>query len=196
MRRLQAVAQNGLQYASGEFDRQRYEEVRSLAAELAALGDEEPEQLLAAFASEAGHATPKVDVRGAVVRDGRILLVRNVDDGLWSMPGGWAEVGETPRQAVEKEVREESGLDVRAAMLLGVYERDTRSGPRYPFYGYRLLLLCEDRGGAPRHDGLETDATGFFAPDDLPALSGRTGPAEIARVFAYLRDPTSPPDLA
>ena len=198
MRRLQAVAQNGLHYAGSEFDRERFEEVRAIAAELAALGGEdEPEALAAAFAAETGHATPKVDIRGAVVRDGRVLLVRNVDDGLWSLPGGWAEVGETPRRAVEKEVREEAGIEVRATALLGVYERDTRGRPRFPFYGYRLLLLCEHLAGEPRHDGgLETDAVGFFAPGALPELSGRTGRPEIDRAFAYLADPTSPPDCA
>ena len=196
MRRLQAIAQNGLHYAESPFDVERYEEVRAIAAELASLDGEEAGTLLAAFAAESGHATPKVDIRGAVVRDGRILLVRNLDDGLWSLPGGWAEVGETPRRAVEKEVREESGLEVRAHTLLGIYERDTRSRGRFPFYGYRLLVFCEDGGGEPRHDGVETDATGFFAPHELPELSGRTGPAEIERVFAWLRDRTSPPELA
>ncbi len=195
MRRLQAVAQNGLQYATSPFDVERFEEVRAIAAELAA-GWGEPEELAAAFAAETGHATPKVEVRAAVVRDGRILFVRNLDDGLWSLPGGWAEVGETPRRAVEKELREEAGLEGRATALLGIYERDVRGRPRFPFYGYRLLFGCEASDGEPRPDGLETDAVGFFAPGEVPPLSPRTGGAELERVEAHLRDPASPPEIA
>jgi ADP-ribose pyrophosphatase YjhB (NUDIX family) len=177
---------------SSALDLVRRHEVQAVAAELASAWGEEPEELAAAFSAEAGHATPKVDIRGAVVRDGRILLVRNWDDGLWSMPGGWAEVGETPAQSVRKEVREEAGLEVTPVALLGVYERDTRHRPRFPFYGYRLLFLCEGEG-EPRPDGIETHAAEFRAPDDLPPLSGRTSAGEIERAFAYLRDPASPP---
>src|SRR5207247_6776471 len=104
---------------------------------------EEAEPLAALFAAESGHATPKVDVRGVVFREGRVLLVRGRDDGLWTLPGGWAEIGETPRQAVEKEVREESGYEVRAVKLIGVHDRDLRDRQRWPTHAYKLFFVCE-----------------------------------------------------
>lgn len=193
MRRLQAVAQNGLHYASNPFDVERFEEVRAIAAELAS-GWGEPEELAAGFAAEAGHATPKVDVRGVVARGEAVLLVRGLDDGLWTLPGGWAEVGETVARAVEKEVREEAGFLVRAARLLAVLDRDVRDRPRFPFHAWKLYVLCDElAAGEP--DGVETDATGFFAAAELPPLSERTPASHLERVFAHLRDPTLPAEL-
>ena len=195
MRRLQAVAQNGLLYATGPFDVLRFEEVRAIAAELAAGAGETPEELAAAFAAEAGHATPKIDVRGVVARDGRVLLVRGLDDGAWTLPGGWAEVGETPSAAVEKEVREESGFEVRAVKLLAVFDRDVRGRPQFPFHGWKLYVLCEElAAGEP--DGVETDDHGFFAADELPPLSTRTPVEHLERVFAHLRDPALPTEFS
>ena len=120
-RALQALAQTGLTYAEGPYDRERYEAVQRIAAEMAAAaGGEDPEELLARFAEESGFRTPKVDVRGVVLDAGRVLLVREPGSHGWCLPGGWADVGETPSRAVEKEVVEEAGLTVRAARLLGV----------------------------------------------------------------------------
>jgi ADP-ribose pyrophosphatase YjhB (NUDIX family) len=132
VRRLQAVAQNGVYYASNAFDRERFEEVGAIAAEIAAADGRPVEELAARFAEESGHACPKVDVRAAAFRDGRVLFVRGADDGLWTLPGGWAEVGESPRAAVEKELREESGFRGRAVKLVGAYERDGRDS-RFKF---------------------------------------------------------------
>jgi len=196
VRRLQAVAQNGLYYATNPFDRERFEEVGAIAAELAAIDGARPEELAARFAEESGHACPKLDVRAAAFRDGRILLVRGADDGLWTLPGGWAEVGESPRGAVEKELREESGYRGRAEKLIGVYERDGRDRPRFPFHGWKLYFLCELEGGEPaRPQASEITEVGFFAPDELPELSQRTPAAHLADVFAHARDPARPADF-
>jgi ADP-ribose pyrophosphatase YjhB (NUDIX family) len=191
VRRLQAVAQNGLQYTSTPFERERWEFVREVAAEIAATEGGEPEALAAAFADEFGHATPKVDVRGVVFRDGRVLLVRGLDDRQWTLPGGWAEVGERPSQAVEKEVREESGYDVRAVKLLAVHDRDLRARPRWPVHGYKLFFLCELLSEDPAEPSPhETDGAEFFSEDDLPELSERVGAKGLAWVFDHLRDPS------
>ncbi len=162
--------------------------MRAVAVELAALGPDEPEQLARAFAEEPGHATPKLDVRGVIARDERVLLVRGTDDGAWTLPGGWAEVGETPSRAVEKEVRQEAGFEVRAAKLLAVLDRDVRERPRFPFHGWKLYLLC-DVVAEGEADGIETDAVGFFGEDELPELSSRLPPEHLERVFAHVRDP-------
>jgi ADP-ribose pyrophosphatase YjhB (NUDIX family) len=194
VRRLQAVAHNGLHYATNPFDEERFAEVRDVAVAMAALGPDEPEVLARRFDQEPGHATPKLDVRGVVVRDGRVLLVRGTDDGRWTLPGGWAEVGETPSEAVEKEVRQEAGFEVRATRLLGILNRDVRDRPRFPFHGWKVYVLCEELAeGEP--DGIETDAVGFFGEDELPELSYRMPPGHLERVFAHLRDASLPAEL-
>jgi ADP-ribose pyrophosphatase YjhB (NUDIX family) len=159
-------------------------------------GGAEPEELATAFAVDAGHATPKVDVRGVVFRGSTLLLVRGVDDGRWTVPGGWAEVGERPSEAVEKEIREESGYDARAVKLLAVHDRDLRTRPRLPAHAYKLFFLCElvsEQAAEPV--GGETDAVGFFAEDDLPELSQRVGAHGLGWVFEHLRDPSLPAEF-
>jgi ADP-ribose pyrophosphatase YjhB (NUDIX family) len=190
---LQAIAQNGLNYSENAFERERFEEVRSIAVELAASDDEPPERLAATFAAEEGHACPKLDVRAAAFRDGRLLLVRGRDDGMWTLPGGWAEVGESPRTAVEKELREESGFRGRATRLAGVYERDVRNRQRWPFYAWKLYFLCELEAGEPAAPhASEIDAVSFFPIDDLPELSRRTPIEHLDEVLEQAADPSRP----
>ena len=130
-RSLEAIARSGLTYSQSPFERERFEAVRSIAAEIAAAASgEEAAVLHARFADEYGYATPKVDVRGVVLDDRGLLLVRELGETRWTLPGGWADVGETPRRAVEKEVRQEAGLDVSAARVLAVYDRDFRGRTR------------------------------------------------------------------
>jgi ADP-ribose pyrophosphatase YjhB (NUDIX family) len=194
-RRLQAVAQTGLAYAENPFDRARYEEVRTLAVELAAAA-EPAEPLAAAFAAEYGHATPKLDVRAAVIQEGSVLLVRSAEDGLWSLPGGWAEVGERPREAVEKELREETGLAGRVRSLVGVWERDLRARPRLPAHVWRLVFLCELTGGEQGHvQAAEIAEVAWFPEDALPSLGGRTTPEQLAACYARMRNPGLPAHL-
>jgi ADP-ribose pyrophosphatase YjhB (NUDIX family) len=167
--------------------------VRAIAAELAA-GDDEPLEVLAAsFASVSGHATPKLDVRAVAFRDDQLLLVRGRDDGLWTPPGGWAEVGETPRAAAEKELKEESGFTGRAVKLVGVWEVDARGRPRWPFYGWKLVFLCELDAVEPEPPQMsEILEVGFFSPSALPPLSGRIRPEQLAAAAAHAHDPSLP----
>ena len=180
-----------MQYATNAFDVERFEEVRTIAVEMAALGPDEPEVLAEGFAREAGHATPKLDVRGVLARGDEVLLVRGTDDGAWTLPGGWVEVGETPSQAVEKEVLQEAGFTVRATRLLAVLNRDARQRARFAHHGWKLYFLCEVVAeGEP--DGIETDAVGWFAQDALPELSFRMAPGHLDVVFEHLRDRARP----
>ncbi|MHB1295761.1 MAG: NUDIX hydrolase [Anaerolineae bacterium] len=195
--RLQAIAQNGLTYAENPFDRERYEAVRRLAAEVMAAGAGTTiEPVLDLFARETGYATPKVDVRGVVFREGRVLLVQEHSDGRWTLPGGWADVQETPTEAVEREVREESGYLTRATKLLAVYDRSRHPHePPYPYHIYKLFIRCDLVGGeaAGSH---ETDAVGFFEEHALPELSiSRVTASQIARLFEHYRQPNLPTDL-
>ncbi len=122
-RRLQAVSQTGLHYAEDPFDRARYEGIGAIAREILMQNTDFDESLLKLeMDRQSGYATPKVAMRGAVFCEGKMLLVREKMDGLWAMPGGWADVNEPPSRMVEREVREESGYHVGARRLIGVYE--------------------------------------------------------------------------
>ncbi len=203
VRTLRAVAQTGLTYARDPFDAERYEAVRAVAAEMsAAVAGVSTAVLADAFARDAGYATPKVDVRGVVFRDdGALLLVRERSDGGWTLPGGWADVGESPSEAVEKEVREEAGYAVRARKLLAVLDRDRHGHPPLLDAVYKLFIRCEilDAAAAPPGAGpayRETDGVGFFAAGALPPLSlTRVVPAQLARLFEHYAHPEWPADV-
>ncbi|SAL64438.1 NUDIX hydrolase [Caballeronia cordobensis] len=183
-RRLLALAQTGLHYTTGVFDKERYEEIAAIAheqiAEIASLKTDEVAEL---FAFESGYANPKLDVRCAVFDDaGQILLVREAADGLWSLPGGWADVGLSPAENAAKEVREESGYTVEIVRLLAAWDTAKHPHPPSVFHIWKLVFL-----GTVQHSGErigeETDAVGFFSPDDLPPLSlGRIMPEQIRRL--------------
>lgn len=195
-REIQAIAQSGLAFTQDQFDRERYERLRELAAEILAGHSETPvETIVKLFTEQAGYATPKIDVRGAVFREDRILLVREIHDGLWTLPGGWADVNESPSSSVEREILEESGYSARAAKIAAVWDRDRHGHDPHPFYTYKLFFLCELTGGAARQS-IETDGVDFFALDALPPLSrSRITPAQIRRMFEHHRNPALPTDF-
>jgi len=195
-RRLAALAQSGLAYSDNPFEIERYRAIREIAAEMVAGGSGlELERVRRLYEGEAGYATPKVDVRGIVFRDERILLVKERLDGRWTLPGSWADVDESPAEAAEREVREESGYRARAVKLLALYDRRRHGHPPYLFSIYKLFFLCDLLGGEPA-TSIETDAVGFFAEDSLPELSTpRVTADEIARFFEHYRHPEWPTDF-
>lgn len=193
---LQAMAQDGIAYSRDPFDVERFEKVRQVAVEmLAANTGLSLEQARDAFACEKGYATPKVDVRGVVFRDDRVLLVRERRDMLWTLPGGWADVGDPPSVAAEREVWEESGYRARATKLLALYDRNKHAHPPHAQHIYKAFFLCQLLGGEPT-ESIETAGVDWFAEDDLPPLSlPRVLPEQIARVFAHYRHPEWPTDF-
>ena len=196
-RALQTTAQNGLAYAQNPFDIERYQAMRALSAEiLAAYSGMEPSPLLDLFSSEKGYATPKVDVRGAVIQGDAILLVKELlDQGRWTLPGGWADVTDTPRQAVEREIREESGYEARATKLAMVYDRNSRGHPPMYYSCYKFFFLCEITGGEAAKS-IETGGVEFFREGDLPELSlSRVTPQEIHALFEHHRHPEMPTEF-
>jgi ADP-ribose pyrophosphatase YjhB (NUDIX family) len=196
-RELQAMAQTGLTFTRDAYDRERYEALRELAARiLAAHCATEAGRIETLFTAETGYATPKVDVRGAVFRDERILLVREIlDDGRWTLPGGWADVNQSPSECVVREVREESGFETVARKLAAVWDRRRHPHPPHPFHIYKMFFLCDLVGGEAR-TSIETSGVDFFAEDDLPELSlGRTLAAQIHRMFEHYRNPDLPTDF-
>lgn len=195
-RELRAIAQIGLTYVKDPFDRERFERVGELAATLLAEGSGiERSRLMDLIHADAGYATPKVDVRGAAFREGRILLVREISDGRWTLPGGWADVNQTPAQCVVREIREESGFEARAVKLAAVHDYRKRNAPRHLDSIYKLLFLCEITGGTATPSN-ETSEVAFFSPHDLPPLStGRTTTAQIALMCRHAEQPELPADF-
>lgn len=197
--KLQAIAQNGLTYRNHPFDVERYEQLQQIAAEImAAHTNLEMEPILELFQREEWHATPKLDVRGAVFQDGKILLVQEkLDNNRWTLPGGWVDVGEPPSQAVMREIYEESGYETRVVKLLAVYDRNhPRHGhPPQPHHSYKLFFHCEIVGGTPT-ESYETVGARFFGADEIPELSlYRVVPSQVATLFEYYQNPDLPTDF-
>ena len=134
---LAALAQTGAHFAKDTFDLQRYQRVNELAAVLLARGSDVPAEEIHAWSREEfGYATPKVDVRAFIAQEDRVLLVReDADEGRWTLPGGWADVNETPAESVVREVEEESGYRVRPVRLLAVLDRERQGhAPPFPYH--------------------------------------------------------------
>jgi ADP-ribose pyrophosphatase YjhB (NUDIX family) len=198
-RELQALAQSGLTFTKDKYDRERYEAMRTLASRMMAMHTGVPAtQIEALFEGEIGYATPKVDVRGAVFDlQGRILMVREIaDSGRWTLPGGWADVNLTVTENVVKEVREESGFDVRVRKLAAVWDRTRQGHPNRVFSCCKFFFICDIQGGAA-HTGLETSEVGWFTEHALPEeLSrGRVLPGQLQRMFLHARDSALPTEF-
>jgi ADP-ribose pyrophosphatase YjhB (NUDIX family) len=196
-RELRAIAQTGLTFSTDRFDRQRYERLRELAASMLARGSGEHYAVIIEILREGwGYATPKVDVRGAAFVDGRVLLVREISDGHWTLPGGWADVNQSAAECVVREIAEESGFIAKALKLAAVRDYQ-RSGhpPRNVDSIYKMFFICDITGGAARPSD-ETSEVAFFARDALPPLSlGRTTAAQIDRMFHHAEHPDLPTDF-
>ncbi|MCI0519914.1 MAG: NUDIX hydrolase [Chloroflexi bacterium] len=192
-REIQALAQTGNHYAENDFQRERYHRLTEIAAEI--IGEHSllsPPQALAVFADQDGYATPRVDVRAAVFRDGKLLMVQERSDGGWTLPGGWADVGDLPSRSAEREVSEEAGYTVRAVRLIGVYDCN-RTEPLDLFHAYKIIFLCNLLGGEGGASA-ETSAAAFFGREEIPQqLSGnRTLPRHVDDAFAAWADPLRP----
>lgn len=172
-RELEALAQTGLHFSEDAYDRERYARLRDIAAGLLAdASDRSVEEIHAWNRAEFGYATPKVDVRAFIPRGEEVLLIHeDADPGKWTLPGGWADVNETPSASVIREVEEESGYVVEARRLLAVFDRERQGHPPpYPYHVYKLFFYCRITGGAPGPTP-ESSESRFFPLDALPALS-------------------------
>jgi len=188
-REIQAISQTGTFYAENEYQRQRYRRLTEIAAEIISEHSQlECPELVDLFIRQIGYATPRVDVRGAVFCDGKILLVRERTDGGWTMPGGWADVGDVPSQAAEREVQEEAGFQVKAIKVIGVYDAN-RSYPLEIFHAFKIVFLCNILGGEAQ-TSIETSEVKFFSQNEIPAqFSGeRTRQRHVVDAFAAYED--------
>lgn len=195
-RKVQAIAQNGLAFTPDPFDRERYTELTELVAQLLAWHLELPAgETRALWDGERGYATPKVDVRGGIFQEERVLLVRERSDGRWTLPGGWVDVNDAPAAAVEREIREESGYRARAVKLAAVLDKNRHPHPPGIHHIFKLFFVCELTGGSAATSA-ETDGVDFFPLSALPELSlGRVLPAQIERLYQHWRQPALPTDF-
>jgi ADP-ribose pyrophosphatase YjhB (NUDIX family) len=195
-RRLLALSQTGLHFSAEEYDRERYREIGDIAARLLELqADVRADEVRQAWFVEDGYATPKMDVRGAIFRDGRVLLVRERTDGKWTIPGGWADVNDTPSSAVLKEIEQESGFTARILKLAAVYDRNKHNPLPSLFHSWKAFFVCEITGGEAR-TSYETTAVEFFPLDELPELStGRSTAEQIRRMYQHYLEPHLPTEF-
>jgi ADP-ribose pyrophosphatase YjhB (NUDIX family) len=191
-REIFSLSQIGLTYSENEFDIERYKRLQEISAEMIeSQSDISKVSALESFSMQAGYVTPKIDVRGAVVHEGKILLIQERMDERWAMPGGWADLGNAPASVAEREVWEESGYRVKAEKVVAVIDAN-RIEPLEFYHAYKIIFLCRLIGGEPQTSH-ETMAVDFFDPGDLPPLSMfRTNDEMLQEVFAHVKDPARP----
>ena len=196
--RIQSIAQTGLTYAEDPYDRERYELLREISVEMVSAGlGEDADTVRVVLPSDLGYPTPKVDVRAVVFRGEALLLVRERRTQRWTFPGGWADIGDTPSVAAERETLEESGYVVHAEKVLALLDKTRHEHPPSLDYTYKVLIGCRLEGGEPRTSH-EVDEVGFFAEDAIGGLEldlDRTTPGQVALAFAHHRDPNKATDL-
>ncbi|HEV2268817.1 MAG TPA: NUDIX hydrolase [Steroidobacteraceae bacterium] len=192
-RKVQAIAQNGLAFTRDSFDRERYSQLTELVASILSTELDVPlAQAKGFWEGEEGYATPKVDVRGGIFEDGRVLLVRERSDGKWTLPGGWVDINDSPSGAVVREIFEESGYHARALKLAALVDKLRHPHPPGIHHIYKLFFLCERVGGTPTVSS-ETDAVQFFPVQTLPELStGRVLASQIERLYQHQLHPELP----
>ena len=192
-RELQAIAQTGLHFSESEYDRERYQKILQISVEIfAEYSGQSPSLIQGVFENQSGYATPKVDVRGVVFRSGKLLLVRERTDGLWTLPGGWADVNDSPSEAVEREVLEESGFQTKSERMLAIFDRAKHPHvPSFPFHVYKLFILCGLKGGEARTT-FETSGVDFFGENGIPPLSiSRVTLDQVQFCFEAQKRPTT-----
>ena len=191
-REIFSLSQTGLTYNKNEFDIERYKRLQEISAEMIESQTEiSKESALESFSMQAGYATPKIDVRGAVVQDNKILLIQERMDERWAMPGGWADLGNAPASVAEREVWEESGYLVKAEKVVAVIDAN-RIEPLEFYHAFKIIFLCKLIDGEPKTSH-ETMGVDFFELNDLPPLSiYRTNEEMLQEVFAHVKDPSRP----
>lgn len=190
IKQIHALARWGLTYSKDPFDLERYEVLQQLSVDMMAdFANLDKSRIQNLFANEVGYVTPKVDVRGVVFQDGKLLMVQEKWDGRWTVPGGWADIGLSPVEVAVKEVYEESGFEVEAVKIIALLDKKFYAHPSSPYHIYKIFIRCEITGGQAQ-TGLESQGVGFYAADQLPELSVQRITAEqIALLFEHYHDP-------
>lgn len=193
-KQLQAIAQAGLTYSKDVFDIERFEMIRNISQDIISQHTDMSKTVIKdLFANETGYPTPKVDIRAVVFRDNKILMVRENSDGKWALPGGWGDIGLSPSEVAVKEVKEETGFNVKATRLIGIFDKKCHPHPPSPYHVYKIFIQCEIISGQAE-TGIETNQVELLAENELPPLSiERNTKSQIQLSFQYLSDPTRAP---
>lgn len=193
-KRIKSIADTGLLYSTNDYDRERYGELLEISHELTSRLIDQPVEVIRNFyAPNTDYPTPKVDVRGLLLNErGEVLLAREMADGKWTLPGGWADIGFSPGEVIEKEFREETGLAVKATRLLAVFDKRCHPHPAQPFYVYKFALLCKLQGDLRVQKGFDILDVAFFPMDRLPVLSEeRILRSQIELVYEKAANPSA-----
>jgi ADP-ribose pyrophosphatase YjhB (NUDIX family) len=171
---LQSIAQSGLAYCKDKFDIERYKRILEITATLFSMkSDQKYEHVLELFKKGTGYVTPKIDVRAAVFKEDKILLVQQKSDHLWALPGGWADVNLSPSENILKEIKEETGFNCRVIKIIGIFDKRKNNGEskRWP-HVYKLFFLCQiflsDQSDFDKNEILDIK---FYDPNEIPSLS-------------------------
>lgn len=188
-REIQKLAQTGAAFAVTDYEKDRYKRLTEITAEIVEHHTTlEKESVQKVFMEHPGYATPKIDVRAAVMKDGKILLVQETTDNCWAMPGGWADVGDVPSEVAIRECKEESGFDVKPIKVIGVFDANRVGGRLEFFHAFKIIFLCELIGGEATPSD-ETLDVRFFDLNELPALSlNRTNEKHLNEIKLHLKN--------
>lgn len=190
IKRIKSLADTGLVYSQNDYDKERYEELLAISLQLLSTVSEKPLEALSNFyLPEEDYPTPKIDIRALVLnKENKILMAKEQNDGKWSIPGGWGDIGYSPSEVVVKEVKEETGLDVKVLKLLAVFDKKCHPHPPEPLYVYKLVFLCEKNGGDLKR-GFDIEDVDYFDIDDLPALSeNRVLKSQIEQLYQLAQE--------
>ena len=189
IKRIQALAEIGLEFSKIPYDQERYQELKDISLELLEkLTDIPIEKIIPVIEEKNGYKTPKVDIRAAVFNEkNQILLIQEKVDNCWAMPGGWTDISYSPAEVAEKECMEEAGIKVKATRLLAVMDKQKQKMPPAFEYVYKLFMLCKKQDNNIS-TGSETSDVGWFNENDLPELSlPRNNEDQIKLMFQYYR---------
>jgi len=188
LNKITGLAQTGLYYSKDVYDKERYDQIISYVRTLIDLKEIDTQDFIADVLQDVGYATPKIDVRAVVFKDNKLLLAKETQDGLWSIPGGWADIGYSAAENAEKEVLEETGLEVKATRLLALTDRRKHPHPAMFLHVYKAFFWCELIGGELK-PSIETSEVGFFGKNELPPIStARVTETQIHQFFELLQE--------
>ncbi len=188
LNKITGLAQTGLYYSKDVYDKERYDQIINYVRTLIDLKEIDTQDFIADVLQDVGYATPKIDVRAVVFKDNKLLLAKETQDGLWSIPGGWADIGYSAAENAEKEVLEETGLEVKATRLLALTDRRKHPHPAMFLHVYKAFFWCELIGGELK-PSIETSEVGFFGRNELPPIStARVTETQIHQFFELLQE--------